>query len=95
MNGAMTWHTWFRISLIVLFAILQYGLMVYAIRDLLRRPRVRGNNKIVWGFFILIVPIAGALIYTVYGPTSFLPRANRPPRRPEGWDQRHDIRLEG
>ena len=82
----MTWQTWLLATLVVLWAVAQYGLAVQALRDLQRRPRVRGNNKILWGLIILAVPIAGALIYSVYGPTSFIrrgvprpvPRVQRP-----------------
>jgi hypothetical protein len=84
----MSWQTWVLVILIVLLALAQYTLMAYALRDLLRRPRVRGDNKVLWALVILALPFAGALIYSVYGPTSFLPRANRPPSRPPGWEQR-------
>jgi hypothetical protein len=56
----------------------QYALMVHAIRDLIRRPRVRGGNKVSWGLAILCVPIAGALIYGWMGPTSFIRRGSMP-----------------
>jgi hypothetical protein len=41
---------------------------------------VRGDSKVGWGLLILAVPFIGALIYGIMGPTSFLPRPNRPPR---------------
>lgn len=78
----MSWQTWLLVVGIALAGLVQYGLMIYAVRDLLRRPRVRGDNKVAWGLFILMVPFVGALVYTIMGPTSFLPRANRPPTRP-------------
>jgi len=62
------------VLLVVLWATAQYGLAAHALLDLRRRPTVRGNNKVVWVLVILGVPIAGALIYTVYGPTSFIRR---------------------
>jgi Phospholipase_D-nuclease N-terminal len=65
---------------IVIAAGIQYGLVYYSLRDLARRPTVRGNNRIGWGLIILTLPFAGALIYSTVGPTSFLPRPNRPPR---------------
>lgn len=52
----------------------QYLLMLAAIRDLRWRPRVRGDNKVLWGLVILCVPFAGAMIYSWMGPTSFLRR---------------------
>lgn len=59
-------------TLIVALGTAQYMLMVQAIRDLIRRPRVRGGNKMSWGLLILCLPIAGALLYSWMGPTSFL-----------------------
>ena len=53
---------------------IHYGLIAWALRDLLLRPRVRGGNKIAWALLILIVPVVGPLVYAVYGPASFLPR---------------------
>lgn len=56
--------------LVVLFGAAQYTLMVQALRDLARRTRVRGNNKVLWGIVILTIPIGGALLYSWMGPTS-------------------------
>ena len=60
--------------LIILGGVAQYTLMAYALRDLWRRPRVRGGNKVIWGLVILCVPFAGALVYSWMGPTSFMQR---------------------
>lgn len=65
--------------LIIGFGGAQYALMAQAIRDLLRRPRVRGGNKVAWGLVILCVPVAGALFYGWMGPTSFIRRASTVP----------------
>lgn len=59
-------------TIIVGLGAAQYTLMAQAIRDLIRRPRVRGGNKMSWGLLILCVPIIGALLYSWMGPTSFL-----------------------
>jgi hypothetical protein len=59
------------------FGAAQYTLMYNALRDLMRRPRVRGGNKVLWGLVILCLPIAGALMYGWMGPTSFLSRQQR------------------
>lgn len=66
-------------TLIVGFGGVQYTLMAHAIRDLVRRPRVRGGNKVSWGLVILCLPIAGALIYGWMGPTSFIRRGSTTP----------------
>lgn len=78
--------------LIVLVTAVQYGLVVYTIRDLVRRPRVRGDNKVAWGLIILTLPFIGALLYGIMGPTSFLPRPNRPPRRSVAILDENDLR---
>lgn len=68
----MNFQTLALATLIVAFGVTQYTLMVQAIRDLIRRPRVRGGNKMSWALLILCVPIAGAFLYSWMGPTSFL-----------------------
>lgn len=57
---------------IIAFGGIQYTLVYQTIRDLMRRPRVRGGNKTSWALLILCVPILGALAYGWLGPTSFL-----------------------
>ena len=76
------WQTWSLAIAIVLWGAAQYGLAVYTLRDLARRPRVRGDNKVLWALVILTLPLVGALLYASMGPTSFLPRAGRPAPRP-------------
>ncbi len=71
-------RTWLLLLAIAVWAALQYGLAYRTLRDLHRRPRVRGGNKLLWALVILVVPIAGALLYASIGPTSFLPRPGRP-----------------
>ncbi len=68
---------------LLLWIAVQYGLIAWSLRDLSRRPRVRGGNKAAWTLLILIVPIVGPLVYAVYGPASFLSRPVPPRRRPE------------
>jgi hypothetical protein len=68
---------------VLLWAGVQYGLMIWAVRDLMRRPAVRGNNKMLWGMLILVLPIVGALVYAVAAPDAPIARAPRliAPRR--------------
>ena len=75
----MSLHTWLLALAIVAWGAVQYGLVVWTIRDLVRRPRVRGDNKVFWALVILTLPLVGALVYASLGPTSFLPRTGRPP----------------
>jgi hypothetical protein len=81
----MSVQTAFAIALVVGFAAAQYILTIQALRDLRRRPRVRGGNKVAWGLLILCVPIAGALVYGWMGPTSLL-------RRPRGTSAESTVR---
>ncbi len=74
-------------TLIVIFGAAQYALCVQAIRDLSRRPRVRGGNKVLWALGILCVPIAGAIVYNWMGPTSFAHRPVTPDSRPQILDE--------
>lgn len=78
----MTWSSILLALLILAISAVWYGLQIHAIRDLLRRPRVRGDKKALWALLILCVPIAGALIYLSAGPTSFIPREQRPGKAP-------------
>lgn len=69
---------------VLLWAGVQYGLMAWAVRDLVQRPRVRGDNKMLWGILILTVPVIGALFYVAVAPVTPMARAPRlvvPPRR--------------
>jgi hypothetical protein len=70
----MTLQTAMLATLIVILGAAQYALCVQAIRDLVRRPRVRGENKVLWAIAILCLPIGGAIAYNWMGPTSFLHR---------------------
>ncbi len=81
--------TWLLLSLIVLWAVVQYGLTVWALRDLLRREPPPGASRLPWAFVILTLPIVGALAYATHGPGELpfrLPGRLQPPgtlRMPE------------
>ncbi len=77
----MNWETFFILVAILSFAVLYYGLAFVALKDLLRRPAVRGQNKVVWGLAILCIPIGGALLYGYMGATSFVARSGRDRKR--------------
>jgi len=70
----VSWERWLLAILVLVLAAAQYGLVVIALRDLLRRPSVRGNNKVAWGLIIITIPFLGPMMYSYMGPTSFLPR---------------------
>jgi hypothetical protein len=79
-------------TLVIILGAAQYALCVQALRDLAQRPRVRGQNKVLWALWILCVPIAGAIVYNWMGPTSFMRRPVAPglgvlPDEPrQSWD---------
>jgi hypothetical protein len=75
----VSWERAVLIGLLVFLAGCHYVLAWYSLQDLTRRTAVRGGNRTFWGLFILIVPLAGALVYGMYGPQGFLSR-DRPPR---------------
>ncbi|HET8784539.1 MAG TPA: PLD nuclease N-terminal domain-containing protein [Candidatus Limnocylindrales bacterium] len=58
-----------RILLLVLPIIaIQLGLIVLALRDLLRPERqVRGGSKLLWGLVIVLLNIIGPLLYFAVG----------------------------
>jgi hypothetical protein len=48
--------------------VIQLGLLVVALRDLLQPDRrVRGDNKVVWGVIIVAVNIIGPILYFTVG----------------------------
>jgi hypothetical protein len=63
----MTWQRSILIAAILLFAVVYYGLAAIALRDLWRRPGVRGENKTGWALAILCLPILGAVLYGYLG----------------------------
>ena len=54
--------------LLLPIAVIQVGLLVFALRDLLNpERRVRGGNKLVWGLIIVLVNLIGPLVYFLVG----------------------------
>lgn len=54
------------IPLLIPVALLQLGLLVYALADLLRRERTRGP-KWAWALVILFISLIGPVAYLVFG----------------------------
>ena len=72
--------------------LLELGLLIAAVADLLRDDRaVRGNNKGLWAVVIVLVNVIGPILYffvgRVDGPPP--PQAPRPDAMP-GWGSPHD-----
>jgi hypothetical protein len=52
--------------LIPLF-LLELGLLIFALVDVIKRTRVKGNNKLVWILIIVLVNVIGPIIYLAIG----------------------------
>jgi hypothetical protein len=47
--------------------LIQLTLLIIAIVDLVKRKRVKGGNKILWGAIIILIDIIGPVIYLLFG----------------------------
>ena len=48
--------------------VLELGLLIFALRDLLKPDRfVRGDSKLLWGILIVVFGIFGPLLYLTVG----------------------------
>jgi hypothetical protein len=60
-----------NLSQILILAIplllIEIGLLVFALIDLVKRKRVRGGNKWLWGIIIVVFNIIGPILYLILG----------------------------
>jgi len=58
-----------QILLLVLpIVLIELGLIVFALRDLLRpERRVRGDSKLMWGILIVVIGMLGPILYLAVG----------------------------
>jgi ABC-2 type transport system ATP-binding protein len=78
--------------LVIPLLVIQLGLMIFAVADLLRDDRrVRGGNKGVWALIIVFVNLIGPIIYLLAGRDDrpVEPQAPGPGAMP-GWGSPHD-----
>ena len=48
--------------------LIEIGLIIYALRDLLRPERtVRGESKLMWGIIICFISLLGPILYLTVG----------------------------
>ena len=47
--------------------LIELGLLIFALVDLIKRKRVRGDNKIVWAIIIVLIEIIGPCLYLLLG----------------------------
>jgi hypothetical protein len=55
------------IALLIPLVLVELGLLGFALYDLVKRKRVRGGNKWLWGIIIVVVEIFGPILYFVLG----------------------------
>jgi len=53
--------------LIIPLVVIQLGLMVFALRDLIKREKVKGGNKVVWTLIIVLGELIGPVVYLIFG----------------------------
>lgn len=55
------------LPLIIPVFLLEMGLLIWALIDVIRRERVKGGNKVVWILIIVLVNIIGPIVYFLFG----------------------------
>ena len=80
------------IALVIPVILLQLGLLIAAIVDLLRDDRaVRGGNKGLWAVVIVFVNLIGPILYFLVGRVDGVPEDTAPaPGAVPGWGSPHD-----
>ena len=85
------------VALLVPVVLLQLGLLIAAIVDLLRDDRaVRGGNKGLWAVIIVFVNLIGPILYFLVGRVDGVPEDTAPaPGAVPGWGSPHDPPVAG
>ncbi len=47
--------------------VIEVGLMVIALLDIIKRERVRGDNKVVWILVVVLIGVVGPIAYLLFG----------------------------
>ena len=47
--------------------ILELGLLIFGLIDLVKRDYVRGGNKIIWVLIMIFVSLIGPVVYLAFG----------------------------
>jgi hypothetical protein len=55
------------ILIIAPIILIEIGLAIAAMVDLVRRKKVAGDNKLLWGAVILFIGIIGPIVYFIFG----------------------------
>ncbi|MDD4877327.1 MAG: PLDc N-terminal domain-containing protein [Dehalococcoidales bacterium] len=48
-------------------AVIEFGLMIFALNDLIKRKVVKGGKKLPWGIVIVVFSIIGPIFYLLVG----------------------------
>src|SRR3954470_5300447 len=85
------------IALLVPIIVLEVGLLIAAVIDLLRDDRaVRGGNKGLWAVIIVFVNLIGPVLYFLVGRVDGVPEDTTPaPGAVPGWGSPHDPPVAG
>ena len=82
--------------LIAPLVVMQLGLLIVAVRDLLRVDRsVRGGNKGLWALVIVFVSMVGPLLYFLVGRVDGPPPPDERDQPAPGYGSPHDAPLVG
>ena len=55
------------LPLLIPLVLLELGLLVWALLDIIRRERVKGGNKVVWILVVVLINIIGPIVYFLFG----------------------------
>jgi hypothetical protein len=55
------------LPLLIPLLLIQLSLQIYSIVDLIKREKVRFDNKLLWGAVIILFNVIGPVIYLVFG----------------------------
>jgi ABC-2 type transport system ATP-binding protein len=74
------------VALLGVLALVELGLLAWALIDLARRPadRVAGGSRLLWLLLCLLVQLIGPVIYLIVGRLRAAPAGVPPPRAPGG-----------
>lgn len=56
-----------NVAILAPIVLIEVGLLVYCLADLVRRETVAGGNKLVWAAVIVLLSTLGQILYLVVG----------------------------
>ena len=51
----------------LIFFVIEFALIVYALLDIFKNPNFNFNTKLLWVIIIVLIPILGSLLYIFWG----------------------------